>query len=77
MIDAFPVLEQVFKEPTSFGVLNLSRPVYLDTPFGAVDPATGEPFFFIPENPLYPEGIPPISRSISTACLSRPTRMTS
>ncbi|MCZ0964190.1 hypothetical protein [Paracoccus benzoatiresistens] len=58
VIDAFSMLEQVFKDPASFGILNLSQPVYLDTPFGAVDPAPGELFFFVPENPLYPDGMP-------------------
>lgn len=58
VIDAFSMLEQIFKDPASFGILNLSQPVYLDTPFGAVDPGTGKLFFFIPENPLYPEGMP-------------------
>jgi hypothetical protein len=56
VIDAYSMLEQIFKDPASFGILNLSQPVYLDTPFGAVDPGTGDLFFFAPENPLYPAG---------------------
>jgi len=58
VIDAFSIVEQIFKDPASFGILNLSQPFYLDTPFGAVDPGTGDLFFFVPENPLYPDGMP-------------------
>ena len=58
VIDAFSMLEQIFKDPVSFGIQNLSQPAYLDTPFGAVDPGTGDLFFFAPENSLYPQGTP-------------------
>jgi phospholipase/lecithinase/hemolysin len=58
VIDAFSMLAQIFKDPASFGFLNLSQPFYLDTPFGAIAPGTGDLFFFVPENPLYPEGTP-------------------
>jgi len=55
VIDAFSMVEQIFKDPSSFGILNLSQPVYLDTPIGA-DFGTG-PFFLAPANPLYPDGV--------------------
>ena len=58
VIDAFSMLEQIFKDPDSYGILNLSQPAYLDTPFGAFDPGSGNLFFFAPENPLYPDGMP-------------------
>jgi Ca2+-binding RTX toxin-like protein len=58
VIDAFSMVEQIFKDPASFGILNLNQPFYLDTPFGAVDPGTGDLFFFTPENPLYPGEMP-------------------
>ncbi|MBK0399002.1 hypothetical protein H0I76_07360 [Limibaculum sp. M0105] len=57
VIDTFSMVEQIFKDPASFGILNLSEPVYLDTPNGAIDPLTGEQFFFAPPNGDYPDGI--------------------
>jgi len=57
VIDTFSMVEQIFKDPSSFGILNLSQPVYLDTPIGAINPGTGELFFMAPENPFYPDGV--------------------